>query len=272
MQKIINQISVKLESIQKIIKKAEKSLENAPKGNLRIARRKNSKGKIIPQYYVITKKNDTKGRYLPQSEIAVAKKIAQRDYDKKVLELSRKIEKALGDFLKNLPEQKVADIFTENPERRSLIAPYVPSDDEFRRNWESQPYKEKSFPENAPEIFTEKGERVRSKSEKIIADKLKAMNVPYRYEAPLHLKKYSNSIILHPDFTILDVKNRREIIFEHFGMMNDSEYAKNTAEKINLYAGNGFYPGSNFFFTMETATAPLNMKTFEKLLKNIMDI
>lgn len=272
MEKIVSLITKKLETIQNVIKTAEKSLKNAPKGNLRIARRKNSKGKIIPQYYVITKKSDTKGRYLPQSEIATAKKIAQRDYDKKVLELSRKIEKILSDFLKNLPKDDVEDIFADNAERRSLISPYIYSEEELRRIWEAKTYEKKQFSENAPEIFTEKGERVRSKSEKIIADKLNAMDIPYRYEAPLRLKRNSASVTLHPDFTILDAKNGREIIFEHFGMMSDSEYARNAVDKINLYTNNGFYPGSNFFFTMETDTTPLNMKTFEKMLKKIMGI
>lgn len=271
MHTIIARITEKLELVQSIIKKAEKSLDNAPEGNLRIARRKNSKGKIIPQYYLVTQKSDTNGRYIPKSEISKAKKIAQRDYDKKVLELCRKIEKVFGDFLKTLPKEKVSDIFTENPERRSLINPYILSDDEFRKAWESQSYEKKPFPENAPEIFTEKGEHVRSKSEKIIADKLNAMNIPYRYEAPLRLKKNYNSLTLHPDFTILDVKNRRELIFEHFGMMSDSEYARNAVEKINLYENNGFLFGKNLFFTMETDKSPLNMKSFEKMLKNVLE-
>ena len=40
------------------------------------------------------------------------------------------------------------------------------------------------------EILTEKGESVKSKSEKIIADKLNMMNIPYCYEVPLYLKGY----------------------------------------------------------------------------------
>ena len=50
------------------------------------------------------------------------------------------------------------------------------------------------------EIYTERGERVRSKSEKIIADKLFLQNIPYHYERPIYLKGFG---MVYPDFCCL---------------------------------------------------------------------
>ena len=51
------------------------------------------------------------------------------------------------------------------------------------------------------EYYTIKGERVRSKSEKIIADELYRYQIPYKYEFPLTLATHNRNIQLYPDFT-----------------------------------------------------------------------
>ena len=48
--------------------------------------------------------------------------------------------------------------------------PVREADEEFIANWEKVQYQGKTFDDMAPELFTAKGERVRSKSELIIAD------------------------------------------------------------------------------------------------------
>ena len=63
---------------------------------------------------------------------------------------------------------------------------------------------------NPQEIFTERGEQVRSKSEKIIADSLYRNGIPYRYEHPVYLRGMG---VVHPDFICLHVKKRKEILW-----------------------------------------------------------
>lgn len=70
-----------------------------------------------------------------------------------------------------------------------------------------------------------------------------------KYEFPLKLKGYG---IVYPDFTLLDVKHRREIYWEHFGMMDNPEYAYKAVLKLETYMKNGFYPGKNLLLTFET--------------------
>lgn len=61
--------------------------------------------------------------------------------------------------------------------------------------------------------------------------------------------------MIHPDFTILDLKNRREIYWEHRGMMDDEEYARNTVVRIKMMMKNGIVIGKNLIISEETHNA-----------------
>ena len=114
--------------------------------------------------------------------------------------------------------------------------------------------------------MTENGERVRSKSEKIIADKLHALGVPYRYEYPLVL---DGNMKIYPDFTMLRMPEREEIYLEHFGLMDDEGYVEKVMWKLNTYERNGIYLGVNLFITYETGRNPLNTKTLDRLIRSL---
>ena len=58
----------------------------------------------------------------------------------------------------------------EHSERQKLIKPVEPTWEQKINEWISKEYDGKEFHENVPVILTERGERVRSKSEKIMAD------------------------------------------------------------------------------------------------------
>ena len=77
-------------------------------------------------------------------------------------------------------------------------------------------YQGKGFKETDPFIYTERGERVRSKSEKILADYFYSHNIPYKYEHPLYLTGFG---IVYPDFTVLSQRTRHEMYWEHNGRM-----------------------------------------------------
>ncbi len=116
-------------------------------------------------------------------------------------------------------------------------------------------------------IITEKGEAVRSKSEKIIADKLYMKEIPYVYEQPLYLKGYGYVV---PDFKILNVRTKKEYYLEHFGMMDDYEYAKNAIKKIECFQKNEIYPGEKLLITLEASDSPLNMIILEKMVNKYL--
>ncbi len=100
--------------------------------------------------------------------------------------------------------------------RQKLIVPVKETMEEFVHNWEAVRYEGKGFRTDVPEFYTAKGERVRSKSEVIIADALYRKGIPYRYEYPLHLSGVGE---IYPDFMVLNVRLRKEMYWEHFGRM-----------------------------------------------------
>lgn len=79
--------------------------------------------------------------------------------------------------------------------------------------------------------LTENGELVRSKSEWIIADKLKAAGIKYQYEQPLVL----DGVERLPDFTIRDEDAGVVWFWEHNGMLSDDEYKKRWERKKAAY-------------------------------------
>ena len=116
-------------------------------------------------------------------------------------------------------------------------------------------------------MFTTNGERVRSKSEVLIADTLKRFGIPYRYEYPLRLK---NGITVHPDFLCLNVRTRQEFYWEHFGMMTTPDYAQKAIHKLQQYSDNHLLPAIKLIITMETATSTLNLKYIEQQIKTYL--
>ena len=97
-----------------------------------------------------------------------------------------------------------------------MIKPIQPTWEQRLSEWEKEEYKGKTFAENIPVITTAKGERVRSKSEKILADYFYHTGIPYKYEHPVILKRFG---IVYPDFTflspILSMQEKRSRRLKH---------------------------------------------------------
>ena len=108
---------------------------------------------------------------------------------------------------------------------------------------------------------------VRSKSEKRLADKFNLLGIPYIYEKPLYLEGYG---YVHPDFTLLNVRKKKEYYLEHFGMMDNPEYTVKTVQKLETYEKNGIFPGEKLLLTYETGSHPLNMKTVDNLIQKFL--
>ncbi len=189
-----------------------------------------SKGKL--RYYV--KDSSGKYAYAKKQEINRVQDIVQAQYDasvyKKVSKLINHITQLLGEYSDN----EIDNLYYNLHEgRRVLISPVETTLDQKFQAWLDQKYTGKGFEEGLSVIKAEKGERVRSKSEKIIADYLYHNGIEYKYEKPLFLKGYGT---VYPDFTIWSPGLGREIYWEHFGKMDDVEYAEKALKKsISIY-------------------------------------
>nr|MBQ8253113.1 hypothetical protein [Lachnospiraceae bacterium] len=243
-----------------IAEKAKKRLAGAPEGNLRVAKKR---GK--PEYYYKTKHD--KERYLKKEEKQLVRALAQRDYDRKVVKNTEERIKAIESFLEKYERTSAETLFESiKPCRRELIRADLVTDAEYIRAWQEIEYKGKAFENCENEIVTDRGERVRSKSEKIIADRLYALGIPYRYECPLVLKP---DIIVYPDFTILRMPERKEVYWEHLGKMDDMNYVEKMIYKLASYERNGIYPGDRLFMTFETGKKPINTRNLNDFIKTL---
>lgn len=268
MRTINSILTEELCELKNMVRDIKKELNNAPEGTLRI---RSVNGKEEYYYRNVENGSETErtsnGRYMKKSEFPLAKRIAQRDYDLEVLRYAEERIKAIEKFLKVYDKTSLKQLYQNtNQYRRELITASVVSDEEYVKQWLAAEYKGKGFEENENMIYTERGERVRSKSEKIIADKLFALGIPYRYECPLLL---DGTVKVYPDFTILKMPEREEVYLEHFGMMDHPEYVEKVLYKLGTYERNRIYLGVNLFVTYETGTKPLNTRSLDGLLKKL---
>ena len=246
--------------LENLIRRLERSLEGAPQGSLQI----NYSGKN-PKYYQRTPGADSRRVYLSKKNFSTAAALAQKDYNNRTLKILRGQHDALLKFSKKYPFDSLDKVYEALPaDRRVLVCPVFLTDEQYVGQWQDQSYTGRDFrPDDTSAFYTSRGERVRSKSEVIIADALSHAGIPYKYECPLRLGNF----VVYPDFTLLDIQNREEKIFEHFGMVDNAEYAQNMVRKINTYIMHGYIPGENFLFTMESSEQALDTRILKKILE-----
>lgn len=264
MQGLRKKLMEEQERLKQIEQQTIEQLKNAPEGTLRISKSNNH-----IQYYHCKKGNFQKnGKYLHSSEDALVRQLAQKTYNEKVLRL---VERRLHQ-IKNLSEEYQDDEIEmiyrkENIIRQGLITPVEMTWEQRVEQWISEKYEGKQFKESDPVIYSEKGERVRSKSEKILADYFFHRDIPYKYEKGLWLKGYG---MVYPDFTFLSKKTGNEIYWEHEGRMDDSTYTEKAIKKIHTYENNGIYLGERLILTFETKSSVLNTTDIERNVRRFL--
>lgn len=243
--------------LEEIFSKSAERLKDVPPGTLRL-----SSSREWVQYYQCIPGQRNNGKYISKANKELILQLAQKSYDKKIVDLARKRLAQIKKITKDYEDDEIEKIYlNEHRERRKLIRPVEPTWEQQLAEWISEEYKGKGFREDMPVILSEKGERVRSKSEKILADYFYRNQIPYKYERPLYLKNFGT---VHPDFTFLSRKTRQEIYWEHDGKMDDSVYAQNAVRKIRAYEENGIYPGERLILTFETEKTILDTQMIEK--------
>jgi len=216
-----------------------------------------------PQYYCHKTDDDGNYTYIPKEKIKLIKQLAQHDYNLAVLNAIDYELKILTKCQNRYPEITAEEVYEAlTTERKQLVEPLIELDETFISRWKNEKYEKKKGTDQYG-FITKCGVKVKSKSELIIADNLYYNNIPYKYERPMKLK----GIVVHPDFTILNTKTRREVIWEHFGMMDNPEYAQTAVRKKQDYNFEGYFEGDNLIITMETKNAQLNSKQIEMIIQ-----
>jgi hypothetical protein len=262
-----NELEEQVNWLNVLIKQNEKNMtsyngSDIPNKSVRVSKQKNGY-----QYYL----EDRSGKrsYIKTKDIEMVRKIAQKDYDVSIEETLLTIRYRIERFLKLYNIQSIEDVYNRLGEgRKALVNPIIPTDEEYINDWiishkgNLNPYHEKG------QYLTERGEYVRSKSEKILADMFNKYKVPYAYEPQY---KLSNGNCIYPDFVLLNITKRKTIYWEHFGIISDPDYSVKAFEKLRLYEKSGLELGSELLISMESDTAPLDVKQIEiKIRKNLL--
>lgn len=231
-------------------------LSKLPDGRLRASSSHNTY-----QYYL-------GDRYISKKNIKLLEGLATREYYEKLIPYIDEMIKMYDAFLKEYAYRNIENVYNSLPEGKKILIKNGPTLLSKRiEMFENEVYKEGELPyEIVSEIYTVKGEHVRSKSEKIIADELYRLGIPYRYEKPYFLYDKGRKVILHPDFTVINKRTGKEYILEHLGLSDKQEYLDNAMDKLDLLERNGYLLGRDILLLHETQGKPLNVKVLGKYI------
>ena len=252
--------------LKTIKQKIDESLDAAPEGKIRVS----STGSY-PMFFHCTDESSKSreiGEYITKDKRDIIKPLVQKEYDQK---MKRTVEKRLNQIQRinaKYDDKELEEIYNRlHPMKQRFVIPYEKPWQQKVSAWKSVPYTGKAFEPGTPEIYTKKGERVRSKSEKLIADTLFEMGIEYKSECPIYLKGYGQ---VFPDFTILSRKTGKEMYWEHEGRMDDPHYSEKAVRKINSYVYNNIIPGDTLILTFETSSTVLNDRTIKKMIDSYL--
>ncbi len=262
MERVLQQLHIRRVVIKKAIKKAQNEKDQFIEGRLRVSKVKNR-----TRYFQVINKNDTTGKYLNKTNFDQVKNLAKKDYNRKFLKSAQKELEILDRTIAELSKDN-GDLVYQNlkDERKRLVTPYILTDEQFAKEWEDKKYRASVYMPEEKKYETRKGDKVRSKSEAILADILFELGIPYRYEQIITL---ANGNIKTPDFTLLKKETREEVYLEHLGLLDDETYRNNNLHKLDEYRENGIYCGKNLLITYETEECPLDINGIRKMLEEL---
>lgn len=248
--------------LKKQIERAEAQREKYPPGRLLCAR-----DRKYFKWYIST---EGKIAYLNRDQRKIARQLAMKRYIEEQLKAMRQELKLNEYYLKHHDEK------TENapgllycaPGYHELLEDQIHPLSEKLKKWAEAEYvRNIKYPEKLIHKTLE-GHMVRSKSEVIIANALFAEGIPYRYEDTLQL----GNMVFNPDFKVMRPKDGEIIYWEHFGMMDNKDYAHNAFNKMGIYADNGIIPSINLIATFETSEHPLDSVYVNEIIRKRISV
>ena len=250
-------INSRYRKLSELLVRTEHKMKCFPDGSIKVRHI----GKNTYYYYVGV---GSKERIIDKTNGKLIADLLQKDYLHKVIKTIAKELKAL-DKMKPLCVDTVAEEVYDNlsEDRKYSVTPIIPTDEQLVSRWLAEPYTQKPVSEDVPIFETKRGERVRSKSEMIIANMLYDSGIPYKYECPILVGGEK----IHPDFTILRLSDRKVIYYEHCGSMGEPGYAEDMVERSRKYTLAGIHQGDRLFYTFESAKYPLDVRVISEMIE-----
>ena len=249
-----------LEMQKRKLEQYKRELKELPEGHLRVSE-KNGK-----RYYerVDTIRGKRRVRYLGNGNHPEVQQLQKKHF----------LKKAVASIEKNLP---LMEHFLEQYQRidPNYMQKHFPkayqtlpgccfdaADALNLERWRKAPYFAGRYRWQDLRHKTAKGDKVRSKSEVIIANALQARGLAYRYEEEILV----NGVTLHPDFCVFDERENRIIFWEHLGMISDEAYRRHVLDRLALYISCGIVPGVNLILTFDDADGNIDSLMIERTL------
>lgn len=202
--------------------------------------------------------------YIPSNEKNTAVSMAEKKYYEVMLQDILQEKRAIQSYLDLCnKEQTGEEQLLETAVYAELLKKVFTSVNTEIAEWEKQDYERcPKYPEQLIHpIFN--GQKVRSKSEAIIATMLHVNRIPFHYEEALHLGKR----VIYPDFTIRHPVTGQAYYWEHFGMMDNENYAQAAFQKMQLYNINGIMLSDTLLATFESEESPLKSNIVENMIQ-----
>ena len=253
-----------------IIKRRLDSLiGKSPKAQIRL-----KKVKSGIYVYKRTDSFQTNGTYVKKNNTKEIKLLVQKLYNTRLKEAvdeeKRQIEDCIA-ILRGVDTAPEAVLRSIPAEMHRFINTDVFNDTDSVEEWRREVFMENNPIKFEKAFRTSNGEMVRSKSELIIAEALKALKVPYIYERPFraYMTGYGKANIF-PDFTCFNKRTGKTYYWEHLGLMDNPEYASKNMRKILDYSKEGVYPGTELILSFETADVPLSTEYIRALIRKYL--
>ena len=128
------------------------------------------------QYYL---KQDGKRNYVKTEDMDIVRKIVQKNYDEAIYHELLTMRYRIERFIKLYNPKSVEQIYHKLADaRKNLIVPLILTDEQYIKEWYGNHHGfQNTFPKQGA-YLTNRGEEVRSKSEKIIADIFNKYGIP----------------------------------------------------------------------------------------------
>lgn len=252
----------RMQELQKAKNEIIKRIDKYPEGIIHICK---SNGNL--QYRLRNRTGEKADEYLKFTDKRINIYL-QKKNDEESLKLINKELANIKHFLEKSgdPITKLQSIYSQKPtDVKKRVIPIDVNDEDYVEMWLSQPYIKKEIKSENQIYRSEKGDIVRSKSELNIANTLFKYHIPYKYECPFTFRTGRR---VYPDFTVLQVKKRREVYWEHRGMMDDAEYLKGTIPKMKEYMNEGIFLGDRLIISEESLRSPLSTNEIEAIVKH----
>lgn len=203
--------------------------------------------------------------YICKDKSDLVKKLILKGIFKRLKPILHKRIKLLNQMIEEFSHDKVDQVFDELAEdKKAVIGGMAFTNKQKVKLWKEKSYQGKGFLDNDTFYITNSKIKVRSKSEKILADMFDSYGLVYKYEYPL---KLGDGRVIYPDFTFLSPETGNKIYWEHFGMLDNPDYANQLIKKLESYNKQGIIQGENLILTFESSKNSLDFELARQLIK-----